>query len=191
MTKRMKDDKYMLLLAMFVDSVFQDFERLLRTEFDLVEDDIKLVLDEYNSSFITFELEPSIYPLKDISKALFNILQLEYPESSSEIVFEFDDVTRKTELVVKSGIIAIRFDENSLFSAILGFTSGWDYKHYNGYASQKYVNLSTTNKIHLQADNINCSVVNGLRQPILFSFVIDKKPGYKVFSEPETIYKKC
>ena len=50
MTKRMKDDKYMLLLAMFVDSVFQEFERLLRPEVDLVKDDIKLVLDEYNSS---------------------------------------------------------------------------------------------------------------------------------------------
>ena len=94
-------------------------------------------------------------------------------------------------MVVKSGIIAISFDENSLFSTNLGFTSGWDYKHYNDYASKKIVNLSTTNKIHLQADNINCSVVNGLRRPILFSFVIDKKPGYKVFSEPETIYKNC
>ena len=38
---------------------------------------------------------------------------------------------------------------------------------------------------------IDGSIVNGLRQPILYSFVLDKKPGYKVFSEPETIlYKK-
>ena len=34
------------------------------------------------------------------------------------------------------------------------------------------------------------SVVNGLRQPILYSFVLDKKPGYKVFFEPETIHYK-
>ena len=47
-TKRMKDDKYMLILAMYIDSVFQDFESFLRTEIDLVEDDIQLVLDEFN-----------------------------------------------------------------------------------------------------------------------------------------------
>ena len=45
-TKRMKDDKYMLILSMYVDSVFQDFESFLRTEIDLVEDDTRLVLDE-------------------------------------------------------------------------------------------------------------------------------------------------
>ena len=47
-TKRMKDDKYMLILAMYVNSIFRDFESFLRTEIDLVEVDIRLVLDEYN-----------------------------------------------------------------------------------------------------------------------------------------------
>ena len=52
-TKRMKDDKYMKNLAGYTSSVFQDFESYLRTEVDLVEDNIKLVLDEYKSSFLT------------------------------------------------------------------------------------------------------------------------------------------
>ena len=43
------------------------FERFLRIEVDLVEDDIKLVLDEYNSSFITYEISPGINTFKDIS----------------------------------------------------------------------------------------------------------------------------
>ena len=98
----------------------------------------------------------------------------------------------KTKLVVRFGIIAIRFDEKSFFSTILGFTSGWDYKHYNKYISQKFVNLGNTNKIHLNCDCIDRSVVNGSRQPILdkliYCFVLDKLPGYKVFSEPETIH---
>ena len=77
------------------------------------------------------------------------------------------------------------------FSTVLGFTSGWDYKHYSKYVSQKILNLGSANEIHLKCDIIDGSVVNGLRQPILYSFVLDKKPGYKVFSEPETInYKK-
>ena len=184
-TKRVKDDKYMLILAGYVKSVFQDFESIS----ELVEDDIRLVLDEYNSSFITYELQPGIHTLN--SKTFYNILQLEYPESSGEIVIEYDEISIKIKLYSRSGIIATRFDlKKSFFSTILGFTPGWDYKHYNEYTSQKIVNLSDTNKIHLKCDVIDGSVVNGMRQPKLYSFVLDKKPGYKVFSEPETIHFK-
>ena len=189
-TKGMKDDKYMNILARYNSSVFQDFESFLRTQVDLVEDDVKLVLDEYNSSFITYELDPGIYTYKDLSRALFNILQHEYPSCDNVILIRLDDITRKTKLVVRTGIIAIRFDEKSFFSTILGFTPGWGYKHYNKYTSQKVANLGNTNKIHLKCDCIDGSVVNGLRQPILYSFVLDKLPGYKVFSEPQTIHYK-
>ena len=190
-TRRMNDEQYLNILAIYTRSVFQDFESFLRSQIDLIKDDIKLVLDEYNSSFITYELEPGIYNFKDISEALFNILQSEYLVPSNIIVIEYDNIKMKTKLDVKSGIIAIKFDEKSFFSTILGFTAGWDYKHYNKYISQKIVSLSNTNKIHLGCDVIDGSVVNGLRQSIIYSFVLDKKPGYKVFSEPKTIqYKK-
>ena len=176
-TKRMKDVGYMNFVADYVRSVFQDFESYMRTEVDLVEDDIELVLDEYNSNFITYEISPGIYTFKDISEALFNILQTEYPRPSNVIDIEYDDNTMKTKLVVRSGFIAIGFDEKSFFSTVLGFKSGWDYNHYNKYTSQKILNLGSTNKIHLKCDIIDGSVVNGLRQPILYSFVLDKKPG--------------
>ena len=73
----MKDEQYMNILAIYTNSVFQDFESFLRTQIDLVEDDIKLVLEEYNSSFITYEITHGIYTFKDISEALCNILQSE------------------------------------------------------------------------------------------------------------------
>ena len=75
--KRMKNDKYLSILAVYNRSIFQDFESFLGTAVDLVEDDIRLVLDEYNSSFITYELEPGIYTFKDLSEALSKILQPE------------------------------------------------------------------------------------------------------------------
>ena len=51
---------------------------------------------------------------------------------------------------------------------------GWDYKHYNEYTSQKNVNLSIIKKIHLKADVIDGSVVNGTRKPtILVLFEIN------------------
>ena len=106
-TKRMKDEQYMNILAIYTRSVFQDFESFLRTQIDLVEDDIKLVLDEYNSSFITYELKPGSYSYKETSEALFYILQSEYPQSGSENLIRLDDVTRKIKLIINSGLIAI------------------------------------------------------------------------------------
>ena len=84
----------------------------------------------------------------------------------------------------------MRFDEKSFFSTILGFIAGWDYKHYNQYISQKIVILSNTNKIHLKCDVINGSAVNGIQEPKLFSFVLDKLALNKVFCEPETNHYK-
>ena len=143
----------------------------------MVENDFGLVLDEYNSSFITYELQPGIYTFKNISEALFNILQPEYPGPSNVFAIEFDDITMKTKLVVRKGITATRFDEKSFFSTILGINHGWDYKHYNEYISPKFVNLSSTNKVHFKCDVIDGSIVGGLRQPMLFSFVSDKPSG--------------
>ena len=46
-TKRMKNEKHMDTLAIYNKYMFQEFESFLRTENDLVEDDTRLVLDEY------------------------------------------------------------------------------------------------------------------------------------------------
>ena len=100
-----------------------------------------MVLDEYNSSFITNEISPDIYPFKDNSEVLLNFLQSEYKRDFNKIIVEFDDIMRKTKLVVRPGIIVIRFDEILFFNTILGFTASWDYKHYNKYFSQKNCKL--------------------------------------------------
>ena len=77
-----------------------------------------------------------------------------------------------------------------LFSTILDFTSSWDYKHYDKYTSQKDVNLGSTSERHLKCDVIDGSVVNGIRQPILYSFVLDKTSGYKVFRTRNSTLQK-
>ena len=186
----MKDDEYMRSLAIYVNYIFQDFESFLRTEVDLVEDDIKLVLDEYNSSFTTFGLQPGVYANKDLSEFVPNIPQPEYSGPSNIIDIDFYDITRKSKLVVRNGIIAKRFDEKPFFCTILGFNPSWDYKHYNEYISQKNVNLSSTNKKPLKCDVIDGSVVNGIREPIFFSFLLEKPPRYKILCEFETIHYK-
>ena len=43
----------MNISAVCTDSMYQASENYLRTEFDLVENDIRFVLDEYTSNFLT------------------------------------------------------------------------------------------------------------------------------------------
>ena len=93
----------------------------------------------------------------------------------------------------------MRFDEKSFFHTLIGFDPYWDYKFTNAihadapgvYTSDKVIlNLNTIDKIHLKCDIIDGSIQDGVRQPILFSFVLDKPSGYKIFCEPETIHYK-
>ena len=42
----------------------------------------------------------------------------------------------------------------------------------------------------MNCDCTNGSFVNGIQQPVLYSFVLDRLPGYKIFSEPKTFHYK-
>ena len=55
------------------------------------------------------------------------------------------------------------------------------------YLSEKLVNITGTDRIHLNCDCINGSIVSGKRQAILCSFGLDKPPGYKVVENPNII----
>ena len=51
-------DGYILLLMGYARSPFRDFESYLRIVIGLEEDNIRLILKQYNGKFITYELEP-------------------------------------------------------------------------------------------------------------------------------------
>ena len=102
----------------------------------------------------------------------------------TKIILEYKDSREKF------GLGTLKFDKKSFFHTLLGHDPSFDYKVPGVYASNKILNLNTTNKIHLKCDCIDGSIQNGLRQPILYSFVLDKPSGYKIFSEPETIQFK-
>ena len=91
-------------------------------------------------------------------------------------------------MVVRSGIIATKFDEQSFFSSNLGFNSHWDYKHFDKNISREIVNLNIRTKNHSKCDSIDGSKKNGSRQQKLFSFNSDKPAGYKASCEPETVH---
>ena len=192
-----KHDGYIILIIGYARSPFRDFERYLRIVVGLEEDNIRLILKQYNEKFITYELDPGNYTIEDLRKAIYPLGDLE-----GTLQIEYDDLDKNVKLIKTrfGGTFGtLKFNEKSFFHTILGFTPYWDYKPTKAifadapgvYTSDKIIlNLKTINKIHLKCDFIDGSIQNGVRQPILFSFVLDKPSGYKVFCQPETIHYK-
>ena len=92
----------------------------------------------------------------------------------------------------------LMFSERSSFTTLLRFTPYWLYtptyaNHANSpgvYTSDIILNLRKKDETHLNCDVIDGSVVNRIRQPILFSFVLDKPGGCKIYCEPQAIHYK-
>ena len=192
-----KHDGYTILLTGYANSSFRDFESYLRIIIGLEEDDIQLILKQYNEKFVSYELDPGNYTIEDLKKTVYPL-----GDHEGTLKIENDDLNKKVELILTrfgSTFGSLRFDEKSFFHTLLGFDAYWDYKPTNAihpdasgvYSSDKVIlNLNTIDKIHLKCDIIDGSIQDGLRQPILFSFVLDKPSGYKVFCQPETIHYK-
>ena len=181
-------DGYTILLTGYANSSFRDFESYLRIFVGLEEDDIQLILKQYNEKFITYEIDPGNYNIEDIQKAVYFL-----GDHANTLQIEYDDLNKKVKLILTrfgDAFGTLRFDKKSFFHTLLGFSPYWDYKA-GVYTSDKIIlNLNTINKIHLKCDIIDGSIQDGIRQPILFSFVLDKPSGYKVFCQPETIHYK-
>ena len=181
-------DGYIILLMGYARSPFRDFESYLRIFVGLEDDNIRLILKQYNEKFITYELDPGNYTIEDLQKAVYPL-----GDHEGTLQIEYDDLNKKVKLILTrfGGTFGtLRFDEKSFFHTIFGFVSYWDYKP-GAYTSDKIIlNLNTINKIHLKCDIIDGSIQDGIRQPILFSFVLDKPSGYKIFCQPETIHYK-
>ena len=65
--EKKNSDGYTIFLLNYSRSKFRDFESYLRIRVGLDEEDIQLISKEYNSHFITYQLSPGIYTIKDIS----------------------------------------------------------------------------------------------------------------------------
>ena len=59
------------------------------------------------------------------------------------------------------------------------------------YKSDKPINITGIDKVHLKADCIQGSIVNGVREPILYSFALSSPPGHEIIKEPRIkLFKK-
>ena len=109
-----------------------------------------------------------------------------------------DDVKLKSTLKINQTLI---FTEKSFFYKILGFTRSHSYPlddiegFYQliagSYKGDRPINITGIDKVHLKADCIQGSIVNGVREPILYSFGLSSPPRHKIYKEPRVkLFKK-
>ena len=103
----------------------------------LDENDIQLVLKQYNSKFTTYKDPPGVYTLKNLSIVLsrgfkneFEIRRRMRPnlkyDTQDSIIFEGDNVSLINKLFLRFDIKVMRFDKKSFFNTILCFLPYWD-----------------------------------------------------------------
>ena len=114
--ERKNSDGYMILILGYARSPFRDFESFLRIVVGLEEEGIRLLLKQYISHFVTYEISPGIHTIQDISDAVRN-----FAGHKEILEIEYDDFTMKTKLILKynSGKLftlgTLRFDKKSFF----------------------------------------------------------------------------
>ena len=140
-----------------------------------------------------YTLNPGIYEVVDLNNTLNYILP-----NNVKVTITIDDIRLKSDLKTNQTLI---FPEKSFFYTILGFTQSRSYPledidgHYQiiagSYKSDKPINITGIHKIHLKCDCILGSIVDGVREPILYSFALSSPPGHKIYKEPRIkLFKK-
>ena len=140
-----------------------------------------------------YSLNPGIYEVSDLNNSLKYILP-----DNVKVSVTIDDIRLKSNLKTNQTLI---FTEKSLFYTILGFTKSRSYplEDQDGfyqliagsYTSNRPINITGIDKIHLKCDCIQGSIVNGKREPILYSFALSSPPGHKIHKEPRVkLFKK-
>ena len=185
-------------LSDFDNQKYEIFEELKKVKYNDLEDlvyrmrlsydEITDILDlKYIPTKRTgYSLNPGIYEVVDLNNTLKHILP-----NNVKVNITIDDIRLKSNLKINQTLI---FTERSFFYTNLGFTQSRSYpiddidSHYQiiagSYRGDKPINITRIDKIHLKCDCIQGSIVNGIREPILYSFALSSPPGHKIYKEP-------
>ena len=169
----------------------KDLVYRIRLSYDEIMDilDLKYIATKR----IGYSLNPGIYEVVDLNNTLKYILP-----DKVKVNITIDDIRLKANLKTNQTLI---FTEKSFFYTILGFTRSRSYPlddidgFYQliagSYKSDRPINITGIDKIHLKCDCIQGSIVNGIREPILYSFALSAPPGHKIYEQPKIkLFKK-
>ena len=131
--------------------------------------------------------------MDDLNNTLKHILP-----DNVKLSVTIDDIRLKSNLKTKQ---TLTVTEKSFFYTILGFTQSRSYPlddidgFYQliagSYKSDKPINITGIDKLHLKCDCIQGSIVNGKRETILYRFALSSPPGHKIHKEPRVkLFKK-
>ena len=161
----------------------KDFNQLkeLIEVFNYPDQQIHIPDFEIEHDSFGIQLTPGAYELVDINASVKQIIN----ESDYDFKFDLipDTISMKSVLATSNNI-----QFNSKLNTVLGFT----HTVYppGTHTSEKPVMITTTDKVHLKCDCVDGSIVNGIREQILFSFNLSAPPGYKIIKEPTTVLYK-
>ena len=86
----------------YVRSPFRDNTSYFRIVVGLDDYDIQLILSQNNSNFITYEITPVIYTIKDTSEAVYTI-----GDHEGTLQIEYDDISMKTKIFFKLVLVEL------------------------------------------------------------------------------------
>ena len=182
-------------LDMFKDEILEELKNARYNDLEdlvyrmrLTYNEIMDILDlKYISTKRTgYSLNPGIYEVSDLNITLKDILS-----NNVKINITIDDIRLKSNLKINQTLL---FTNKSFFYTVLGFTESRQgplndidgfYQIITGsYKSNRPINITGIDKIHLKCDFLQGSIVNGIREPILYSFALSSPPGHKIYKEP-------
>ena len=187
------NQKYEILQELKIDK-YNDLKDLVY-RMQLTYDEIMDILDlKYiPTKRIGYSLNPGIYEVIDLNNTLKYILP-----TNVKVSITIDDIRLTSNLKINQTLL---FTNKSFFYTILGFTQCHQgplndidgfYQIISGsYKGDKPINITGIDKIHLKCDSVQGSIVNGVREPILYSFALSSPPGHKIYKEPRVkLFKK-
>ena len=128
-----------------------------------------------------YYLKPGFYEVVDLNNTLKHILP-----DNVKVSVTIDDFRLKSNLKINQTLI---ITEKSFFYTILGSSRSRFYplddidEFYQliagSYDGDRPVKIIGIDKIYLKADCIRGSVINGKREPFLYSFALSSPPGHR------------
>ena len=172
--QELKNDKYNDL----ADLVYR-----MQLTYDEIMD--VLELKDISTKRIFYSPNPGFYEIVDLNNTLKYILP-----DNVKVSITIDNTKLKSNLRTYQTLV---FTDKSFFYTIQGFTQlhqgplndidGFYQILPGSYKSDRPINITGVDKTHLKCDCIQGSIVNGIREPILYSFALSSPPGHKINKE--------
>ena len=150
-------------------------------------------LKTYSHKRTGYYQTPHIYEVVDLNNTLKFILP-----DNVKVRITIDGVRLKAILKINQTLI---FTKKSFFNTILGITRSRFYPRDDidefyqliagSYKGDKPINIIGIDEVHSKCDCIQSSIVNGTREPILYSFALSSPPGRRTSKESRVkLFKK-